>query len=97
MPGERIISGFKGTLDYYYYMGVACVRKWPVSPGHNRTPSVQAQWSTFTDASRLWNQMSPTVRQAYITLASTSAMSGRDLFTKSYITGAYRYPHTFTP
>ena len=97
MPGERIISGFKGTLDFYYYMGVACVRKWPSSPGHNRAPAVQAQWEAFTSASRLWGQLSIEIRQAYETLASTSALSGKDLFTQAYISGTYRYPHTFTP
>ena len=64
MPGEAIISGFRGVLDYYYYCGLAVVRKWPASPGHKRSPEVEAGWSAFTAASRLWTQLSPEVQRS---------------------------------
>lgn len=92
MPRQAIISGFKGKIDYYVYMGTPCTRKWPRSPGHRRTPAVEAQWPAFTNASRLWTQLSPEVQAAYNALATGSGLSGRDMFSRSYLTGLYRYP-----
>jgi len=93
LPSQGIISGFKGTIDFYVHDGQPCARKWPRSPGKKRSPSVEAQWPIFAAAAKLWNELSDEVRLAYITMASGTALSGRDLFTKSYITGIYRYPH----
>ncbi|GAH92479.1 unnamed protein product, partial [marine sediment metagenome] len=42
-----IIKGFKGTLDFYVWKGITCVRSWPRSPGRKRAPAVQAQWPAF--------------------------------------------------
>lgn len=90
MPSEAIISGFKGTLDFYYNMGLACVRKWPRSPGRRRTPAVEAQWSAFSWAASNWNSLDPEVQAAYIETAGASSLSGRDLFTKAFITDYFR-------
>lgn len=87
MPQEAIISGFKGVLDYYYYMGLACVRRWPRSPGHLRTPAVMSTWSAFAEASRLWNTLSIPIRDAYETMASDTGLSGRDMFQRCYLSG----------
>lgn len=87
MPSEATISGFKGSLDFYYYMGLACVRKWPASPGHLRAPAVMATWQFFAEASRLWNTLSPEVRLAYEAMASDTGLSGRDMFQRCYLTG----------
>lgn len=92
MPGEHIISGFKGKLDFYYYMGKACCRRWPRSPGHVRSPAVMAQWDAFSYASREWNNLSDIVRRAYEELATGSALTARDMFIRSYLKGLYRAP-----
>lgn len=92
MPSEGIISGFKGVIDYYYYMGIACVRRWPSSPGKRRTPPVMAQWQPFTVAAQEWPQLSAEVRAAYEVLAAGSGLSGRDMQVRSYLSGLYRYP-----
>lgn len=92
MPSEAIISGFRGTLDYYYNMGLACVRRWPRSPGHRRAPAVEAGWPAFTAASRLWTQLSPEVQRSYEEMATGTGLSGRDMFQRSYMKGLYAYP-----
>lgn len=92
MPQEAIISGFRGVLDYYYYMGLACVRRWPRSPGHLRTPAVMSTWAAFADASRLWGQLSPTVQRSYEEMATGTGLTGRDMFQRSYLKGLYAYP-----
>jgi len=85
LPEQAIISGFKGTIDFYEYMGIPCARKWPRSPGHARAPAVEAQWPVFTDAVHSWDTLSQDVKDAYNSMASATGLSGRDLSTKFYI------------
>ena len=92
MPHEAIIDGFKGKVDYYFYMGIPCARSWPRSPGKRRAPSVEAQWPLFTYAAREWNNLSTAVQDAYRQLATNSGLSGRDMQVRAYISGLYRYP-----
>jgi len=89
MPSQAIIDGFKGTIDYYVYMGQPCVRKWPRSPGHKRAPEVEAQWSNFTKATRLWSQLPPEIRESYKQLAASTTLSGYEWFLRGYISGIY--------
>lgn len=93
LPGRKIIDGFKGTIDFYYYMGIACARKWPRSQGKSQTPDSIAQWPTFTYCSRLWMELSEDVRESYRALARDSGLHGKDWFTRGYLTGIYRYPN----
>lgn len=92
MIAEKVISGFRGTLDFYYYMGLACVRRWPRSPGRRRTPAVQAWWAPFTYAVHEWNNLSPEVRRTYEEMCTGSGLNGKDLFQRSYMKGLYRNP-----
>jgi len=92
LPHQAIIDGFKGVIDFYVHRGTPCARRWPRSPGHERSPAVEAQWAAFIEAARLWKQTSPAVQQAYIKMASDTGLTGRDLFTRSYIKGLYPYP-----
>ncbi|GAH27142.1 unnamed protein product [marine sediment metagenome] len=92
LPHQAIIDGFKGKIDFYMHRGIACARKWPRSPGHLRAPAVMAQWPTFTEAAQGWVKLTEEERQAYRDLASGTGLSGRDLFTRSYIKGLLPYP-----
>ncbi len=92
LPSEAIISGFKGTLDYYLWNGIAVCRKWPRSPGRSRSPAVEAQWPAFTFAAKEWKNLSKVVQDAYHKLATGSGLSGRDMQVRAYLTGLYRYP-----
>jgi len=81
----KVISGFKGTLDFYVHMGQICVRSWPRSPGPHRAPAVQASWPAFTWASQNWNSMDPELQEAFKRMASGTVLSGRDIFMKCYL------------
>lgn len=85
MPSLAIIDGFKGTLDFYVHDGQPCVRRWPRSPGHVRTPAVMAQWQPFEWASQNWNSVSAVVQDAYKRMAAGTHLNGRDLFVKCYL------------
>lgn len=90
LPSQALISGLKGALDYYVWKGIPCVRKWPRSPGHNRSPLVEEQWPAFSYAAANWNSLAPYVQEAYKTTAAAASITGRDLFTKSFITDYFR-------
>jgi len=92
MPSEAIISGFKGVIDFYYNMGLACVRRWPRSPGRRRTPAVESTWSVFSYASKEWANLSPEVQAAYNKMSTGSGLTGRDLFQRAYLKGIFQYP-----
>jgi len=92
MVGRKVINGFRGTIDFYFYMGVPCARAWPRSPGKKRSPPVEAGWPAFAAASREWNNLSPEVRRTYEELATGSGLSGRDMFQRAYMKGLFRNP-----
>ena len=93
LPEEAIISGFKGTLDYYVWNGIPVCRSWPNKGRSNMTAAERAVWPVFSDAVHIWNQMSPEVRDAYNAMASGSTLSGRDMATKMYINAKSILPY----
>lgn len=94
LPHQAIIDGFKGKIDFYLWRGIPCARKWPRSPGHLRAQAVMAQWADFSYVASAWNLLSEEIQEAYRALAVGSGLSGRDLFTRSYLSGLYQYEHT---
>lgn len=107
LPELAIIDGFKGKVDFYLYHptcdpslkgpGIPVARKWPRSPGHLRAQAVMDQWSDFSYAASAWNLLSEEIQSAYRALAVGSGLSGRDLFSRSYLSGLYRYDHDWRP
>lgn len=91
LPSQAIISGFKGSIDFYEYLGIPVARMWPRSPGKVRAPAVEAQWPAFATAAREWINLSPVVQEAYRSLAQSSGLDGRDLQVRGYLSGLYRY------
>lgn len=87
MPHQDIISGFKGTIDFYIWMGIPVARRWPRSPGHRRAPLVEEQWPDFTTATQIWNQLDEHTQQAFNETAHGTNLTGRDLSMKAYLSG----------
>jgi len=93
LPEVDIINGFKGVLDYYVIMGIPCVRKWPVY--QPRAPHLveATNQRAFADAVAEWDNITEFVRQGYITMASGSTLSGRDMFIKMYLNAKSILPY----
>ncbi|MBA7685211.1 hypothetical protein ES703_93629 [subsurface metagenome] len=85
LPSQAIISGFKGKLDYYVHDGQPCVRSWPRSPGKRRSPSVEAQWPAFRYAAQAWITLPEYIKDAYRKTAENTGLTGRDMFTRTYL------------
>ena len=92
LPSQGIIDGFKGTVDFYVYMGLPVARTWPRRPNGERSPAVKAQWLPFAYAAKEWLNVSAFVQAAYERLATNSGLTGRDMQVRAYLTGLYRYP-----
>lgn len=89
-----IVNGFKGTLDYYYWMGIACVRRWPRSPGKRRSAAVEAQWPAFSYITKLWKSIDPALKEAYVAMAAETNLRAIDIFVRGYIAGTLRFYQT---
>ena len=92
LPALSIISGFKGTIDYYVHRGIPCARSWPRPPSGPRSPAVQAQYPLFTQATQLWPTLSPEVQTLYYAMAEGTPYTGRDVFMRSYMSGLFQPP-----
>jgi len=87
MPDQYTVGMYKGTIDFYWYMGLPVARKWPSPPSRPRSAAVQEQWPIFSAASRAWLNTDDESRAAMERMSSGSSMSGRDLAAKLYING----------
>jgi len=102
LPSQAIIDGFRGVVDFYISYqscdrsvagkGIPCARSWPRSPGHDRAPAVQEQWSAFGEVAGLWKKIPASLQAQYNSMASGTGLTGRDIYTRGFISGLYRYP-----
>lgn len=91
MVGLKVISGFRGVIDFYYYMGIPCARKWPKKPRVPRSPGVQESIAVFKQATQNLSLISPEVREAYEQMAVGTNLTWKDLYYRGYISGTLRY------
>lgn len=47
LPELQIISGLKGTIDFYYWKGTPVARRWPRKSTYTPSPQEQASRSQF--------------------------------------------------
>lgn len=87
MLGEREISGFRGKVDFYYYMGIPCARQWPRKPTTPRNPQVVAAQQPFIEAAQLAKTLSPEIIAFYKENAASTSLTWKDLFFRSYMSG----------
>lgn len=89
MVGEKVVSGFRGVIDFYYWMGIPVARKWPRKRNLSHLPQVTKNWLAFSYAAHHWNTLPEETRQAYNDLATGTGLSGRDFFMRSFISGLF--------
>lgn len=87
MPHQAIIDGFKGVLDYYYFLGIPCVRKWPHWPKRDPYPTERANQEAFAYAAKMWRQLPEYVKLLYNDMAAGTRNSGFDIYMRCYMRG----------
>ena len=85
MPSEAIIDAFKGKLDFYYCMGIPCVRKWPHWPKRVPTPIEKANQDSFAYCAKSWTDLPEYLKEMYRQCAATTNLTARDIFTACYM------------
>jgi len=92
MPRQAIIDGFKGKIDFYDWKGITCFRSWPRKIGPVRAPAVMAQWLAFSYIAGKWLLLTAEMRASYEKMADGTGLTGRDFFTRSYLSGLFDVP-----
>lgn len=76
------IGKFGRMLDFYYWKGILCVRKYPKKARQPGTPAQKETWQGLRFANAEFNSLAQQERDAFKFLSSPSQMSGRDLYLK---------------
>ncbi len=87
MPNVAIISGLKGTLDFYLWKGIPCCRTWPRHKPRWRSPAEIATTTVFAYASSTWKNLPAEVRQAYESQVAGIGFRAIELHMRAYIGG----------
>lgn len=87
MPAQHIIDGFKGVIDFYYWRGIPCARKWPVWKPRTPTPPEKWNQDAFAYCNRLWGSLSLTVKTAFYKMAEGTTLTAKDWFVRVYMKG----------
>lgn len=87
MPNRAIVDSLKGSVDFYFWMGIPVARRWPYYPPRDPHPAEAAWQAIFGYCAGLWNQLSTLIKQRYKRMALTSSYTGRDLFMRSFLSG----------
>ena len=88
LPSQGIIDGFRGSVDFYYYLGIPVARKWPRSPGKTRTPKVEATAQQFAWVQQSLKSASPAIIQSWKDMHPEAPFTWRDWATRQTLAGA---------
>lgn len=87
MPPQYIIDGFKGVIDFYYWKGIPCARKWPVWRARQPTPDEASNQEDFAYINKLWRTLPANLIEAYNAWATPTTLTGKDWFVRAYMKG----------
>jgi len=85
LPALEVILGLKGVLDFYYWRGIPCVRKWPVIPPSSRTPASLASAALFGEIIRGYALLGPTVKALFQEAAADQPRTARDIYVSAVL------------
>lgn len=86
-PELEVVDWYKGTLDFYDYMGLHVVRKWPHWPKRTPWPAEKAAQDRFAYITRAWSTLDPYLKSRYLFSARGTNYTARDLYTRLYLRG----------
>lgn len=89
LPSLDVINTLKGTLDFYYWKGLAVVRSWPHIPMSSRTPASLASAQLFGQIVQGWALTGGQVKNWYTQAAADQPRTGRDLYVSGVLGGLH--------
>ena len=88
MPSQAIVDRLAGAVDFYYWKGIPVARKWPHWPARVPLPDEKASQNLFAYASKMWKFLPEFLKANYRLMATSSPVTGRDIFTRAYMNAA---------
>lgn len=85
LPHLTIIRGLKGILDFYYWKGVPCVRKWPVIPPSSRSPASMRSAHLFGAIVAAYSLLGAVLKELFALDATDQTRTARDLFVSAVL------------
>ncbi len=80
LPPLAVIVGLKGVLDFYYWKGIPCVRKWPRIPPAHRTPASLQSAALFGAIIQGYALLGGTLKTFFSEDAADQPRTGRDIY-----------------
>ena len=87
LPGQAIIDGLKGTIDYYLWKGIPVARSWPRRPEMPRSPAVQETAAQFAYIMQLSSLLPYFVQKQYQRMAAGTTWRWQDFLVAAYLHG----------
>lgn len=87
LPSAAIIRGYKGTLDFYLWKGIACVRSWPHWQPRTPYATESRNQADFAYINRLWSTLPENVQALYRDMAVGTPYTAKDVLVISYMKG----------
>lgn len=85
LPHISIIRGLKGILDFYYWKGIPCVRKWPVIPPSSRSPASMRSARLFGAIVAAYSLLGAVLKELFALDAADQTRTARDLFVSAVL------------
>lgn len=80
LPETAIIKGFKGSVDFYLWKGIACARMWPRKAVPTKTAAEVETWNFFRAMTQSWKDLDPLFKLTFTAMVSTSSQRNFDLY-----------------
>ena len=80
LPSANIIHGFKGTIDFYLWRGLACARRWPRNPKSHHSVATRAASILFGAILSAYKLLDPSCYAALVEDAKDQARTPRDIW-----------------
>lgn len=89
MPAQAIVDYFHGTVDFYYWLGIPCARKWPHWVKRQATGPEKANQNAFAHVNRMWGQLPEYIKEMYRQMAASTSVTGKDIYVRGYMNGKH--------
>jgi len=85
-PINRVqVDTLSGVVDFYYWRGLPCARKWPHWPARVPYPAEKIAQDRFAYAMQMWAFLPRYLQDQYRNMAVSASVTARDIFVRAYL------------
>lgn len=89
LPDARTIVEAKGVVDFYYWKGIPCARKWPRKASYERSAAEQAGSARFTTVAKATTGISTVMKELWIGIGASEGTTWVDVFRNNGLGGEW--------